>query len=185
MDNESGQLSDALRAIAREDPGRASPRVEARLRAEFQAARGERRPGNAAFGFGMAMVAALVTAVAVPAWKVLVRERLRWPSPPSSTVSRSSPTPGRATVTTAFLPLTYSALPATDAQIVRLEVPRAVLASFGLAPIEVGETEPAGRSGTVSADVLIGEDGLARAVRFVRAPGHGPTTLGKSTGGKR
>ena len=66
---------------------------------------------------------------------------------------------------TAFLPLAYSGVPATNAQLVRLEVPRAALASFGLAPIE---TLAAPLSDTVPADVLVGEDGLARAIRFVR-----------------
>ena len=74
-----------------------------------------------------------------------------------------------ATPATAFMPLVYSALPYTNAHIVRLEVPRAALKHFGLAPAE----SPAGASpvsrDTVLADVLVGEDGLARAVRFVRA----------------
>ena len=54
--------------------------------------------------------------------------------------------------------------PLTDGHIVRMEVPRAGLVAFGLEPRDL----PTERS-TVLADVLVGEDGLARAVRFVRA----------------
>ena len=46
---------------------------------------------------------------------------------------------------------------------VRIEVPAMTLVSFGLAPTDFREGD-----GTVQADVLIGEDGLARAIRFVR-----------------
>jgi hypothetical protein len=70
-------------------------------------------------------------------------------------------------VTTAFLPLPYSGVPMSDGQIVRIEVPRAALARFGLLPVDSVSTEI---TGTVLADVIVGEDGLARAVRFVRAP---------------
>jgi hypothetical protein len=68
-------------------------------------------------------------------------------------------------VATAFLPLSYSGVPLMNAELVRIEVPRAALVSFGLAPVE---SLDASSSGTVLADVLVGEDGLARAVRFVR-----------------
>jgi len=75
------------------------------------------------------------------------------------------------------MPLTYSALPYTDAQIVRLEVPRSALENFGLAPADLPADASAVSHNTVLADVLVGEDGLARAVRFVRAeraPGVAP-----------
>ena len=47
-------------------------------------------------------------------------------------------------------------------QIVRVEVPRSALASFGL-PMNA---ERAGER--VKADVVLGYDGVARAIRFVR-----------------
>lgn len=72
----------------------------------------------------------------------------------------------REETATAFLPLIYSNVPITNGQVVRMEVPRAALASFGLASIDVRDGSSAG---TMLADVLVGEDGLARAVRFVRA----------------
>ena len=75
------------------------------------------------------------------------------------------PTPSAREVTTEFLPLLYSSVPASHVQMVRLAVPRAALASFGLAPLEALDRAS---TGTVLADVLVGDDGLARAVRFVR-----------------
>ncbi|HEV2860423.1 MAG TPA: hypothetical protein VGX48_05395 [Pyrinomonadaceae bacterium] len=46
--------------------------------------------------------------------------------------------------------------------VVRVELPRSALASFGL-PVNVEQS-----GGRVKADVLLGEDGTARAIRFVR-----------------
>src|SRR5262249_21695118 len=101
----------------------------------------------------------LLAALAAPVWIVT-----RGARPSGSAATSGAPLP--AEITTAFLPLAYSAMPLTDARVVRLEVPRTALAAFGLTPIDVVDTT---RTGTVLADVLVGEDGLARAVRFVRA----------------
>jgi hypothetical protein len=49
-----------------------------------------------------------------------------------------------------------------DVQVVRVELPRSALQSFGL-PVNA---ERAGER--VKADVLLGHDGVARAIRFVR-----------------
>jgi hypothetical protein len=67
-------------------------------------------------------------------------------------------------IATEFLPLTYgSDLSQLDnGQVVRVEVPRSVLQSFGI-PINA---ERAGER--VKADVLLGHDGVARAIRFIR-----------------
>jgi hypothetical protein len=51
---------------------------------------------------------------------------------------------------------------AEEAHLVRVELPRSALANFGL-PVNA---ETAG--GRVKADVLLGQDGVARAIRFVR-----------------
>ncbi len=67
-------------------------------------------------------------------------------------------------VTTEFFPLAHGGGLASGegGQVVRVELPRTALASFGL-PVNV-ETN----GGRVRADVLLGEDGTARAIRFVR-----------------
>ncbi|HKG23878.1 MAG TPA: hypothetical protein VKC34_18390 [Blastocatellia bacterium] len=69
-----------------------------------------------------------------------------------------------AEVTTEFMPLTYgdNTSQMASGHIVRVELPRSAMASFGL-PVNHERAES-----RVKADVLIGEDGLARAIRFVR-----------------
>lgn len=67
-------------------------------------------------------------------------------------------------IATEFLPLTYDGnlSQLDDGQVVRVELPRSALQSFGL-PVNA---ERAGER--VKADVLLGHDGVARAIRFVR-----------------
>jgi hypothetical protein len=72
---------------------------------------------------------------------------------------------GELSQTNAFVPLVYSSSPFVGGQIVRLEVPRAAVERFGLAGVHAVEES---RPGTVLADVFVGDDGLARAVRFVQ-----------------
>ena len=67
-------------------------------------------------------------------------------------------------IATSFIPLSGGrSLAAADSmQLVRVELPRSALVSFGL-PMNVERTDE-----RVKADVLIGNDGVARAIRFVR-----------------
>jgi hypothetical protein len=67
-------------------------------------------------------------------------------------------------IATDFIPLSYSSnlSPMDEGQVVRIELPRSALQSFGL-PVN---TERDGER--VKADVLLGHDGVARAIRFVR-----------------
>ena len=67
-------------------------------------------------------------------------------------------------VTTDFMPLSYGGQfsQMDEGQVVRVELPRSALHSFGL-PVNA---ERAGER--VKADVLLGHDGVARAIRFVR-----------------
>jgi hypothetical protein len=62
-----------------------------------------------------------------------------------------------------FLPLAYSNVPATGGHILRLEVPSSAPVAFGIDPVHLVRPRP----DAVLADVVVGEDGLARAVRFV------------------
>jgi hypothetical protein len=67
-------------------------------------------------------------------------------------------------VATEFIPLVQAG-PFAEAEgghLVRVELPRSALASFGL-PVNAEA-----QGGRVKADVLMGEDGVARAIRFVR-----------------
>lgn len=82
----------------------------------------------------------------------------------AETVSGPETAGGAGEVTTDFLPLTDGSNldPLESGQLVRVELPRSALTSFGL-PMNVERAnEP------VTAEVLLGEDGMARAVRFVR-----------------
>ena len=70
----------------------------------------------------------------------------------------------RSEIVTDFLPLTYASnlSQLNDGQVVRVQLPRAALQSFGL-PMNAERA-----SERVTADVLLGYDGVARAIRFVR-----------------
>jgi hypothetical protein len=152
-------MTEALRALAAEDVSLApSSAIEARLRREVRSIARARRRRIAVVA--LAAAAVLAIALAVP-WKRGV-DNATAGSQPSTSASRGGE------VATAFFPLTYSSLPISNAQLVRVQVPRSALASFGLAPIDVpASATGATASATVSADVLVGEDGVARAVRFV------------------
>jgi hypothetical protein len=67
-------------------------------------------------------------------------------------------------ITTSFISLTqgYSLPMSEGGQVVRVELPRSALASFGL-PISAERINE-----RVKADVVVGNDGIARAIRFVR-----------------
>jgi hypothetical protein len=161
QNDERDRLSQALRDVANDDATMGvSPQVEARLRAEVKLMRlADRRRRNTIW----LSVAASLAVVALALW-AFVR----------ASVVPGEPTPTGLTlvsiseVKTDFMPLPYSSVPTPSVRMVRLEVPRQALASFGLASLEaVSDSETA----TVTADVLVGDDGLARAVRFVRPIG--------------
>ena len=152
-------LSDGLRRLAAADRMmRTSPIVEARLRAEIRAMAAHSNAWNR--GTLLALAAALTICVSVPAlwWRTQVKA-------PSTSIHRVTiAMQSDSGAMTEFFPLFYGSIPASSGHIVRMEVPRASLTRFGLASAHgAGQT-----TGTVLADVLVGEDGLARAVRFVR-----------------
>jgi len=150
------ELRAALRALAEDDARlSASPDVERRLLWEVRAISRARRHRT---WLGVSAVAAvLVLGIALYAWRIGNRNS---PDAVQSPTAREEVT---AEVATDFLPLPYYHVPMNTGSTVRIEVPAQTLVSFGLAPTDFRE-----RDGKVQADVLVGEDGLARAVRFVR-----------------
>jgi hypothetical protein len=70
---------------------------------------------------------------------------------------------GVAEIATEFIPLMQGGQlgQAEGGHLVRVELPRSAMASFGL-PVNYERT-----GGRVKADVLLGDDGIARAIRFV------------------
>jgi len=63
-----------------------------------------------------------------------------------------------------FIPLTYGGVqnPMESGEVIRLQMPRSALIAFGL-PVNVEQADA-----PVKAELLLGEDGMARAIRFVR-----------------
>ena len=156
-------LADGLRAVAEDDERLgASNAVGMRLFAEVQAIAEARR--RRAVTFSLAAAAAILAALAVPAWRTLQVQ-------PDTAVA-DVPVVTRELVTE-FFPLRYSNVPARGGYVVRMQVPRTALASFGATP-------PAGVSNdpNILADVVVGDDGLARAVRFVQVIHGNPADAG-------
>jgi len=155
---EDRALTSALRAVA-EDDERSGPSaaVERRLLAEVQSIARARETRTRVVP--LAAAAALLVAIALPAWYASTRRSVA----ERGAVSDRDPGSTREEATE-FFPLPYSDVPAPGGYMVRMQVPRTVLTSFGVTTF----VAPDDRSATVLADVLVGGDGLARAVRFVR-----------------
>lgn len=90
-------------------------------------------------------------------------ERSRRAAPPAED-NKGKDAAGDYEIATDFIPLTHRGSFAQweGGQVVRVELPRSALVSFGL-PVNL---ERAGER--VKADVVVGNDGMARAIRFVR-----------------
>jgi hypothetical protein len=147
-------LTAGLRAVAEDDERfGSSGAVGLRLLAEVQAIADAKR--RRALVLALSAAAAVLIAVLVPTWR-------SWQSAANQPQQADAPVITRELVTE-FFPLTYSNVPARGGYVVRMQVPRGALASFGAAAFTPDTASP-----NVLADVVIGDDGLARAVRFVR-----------------
>ena len=157
MGMEERELAAWLRELAADEMSRgASPAVQARLVDEVGRLRLARRRSRLKISVA---AAGLCVATALPIWRLAV-----WGPRDSSRARPVARSVADGEMATAFFPLTYSTVPMSGGRLVRLEVPRATLRAYGLdAPESEG---PDSRS--LLADVLVGDDGLARAVRFVR-----------------
>ncbi len=84
--------------------------------------------------------------------------------PSAAPITKQSKPSGNSEIATDFMPLTYggAANLADGGRMVRVELPRSAMASFGL-PVNMDRANE-----RVKADVLLGVDGLAHAIRFVR-----------------
>src|SRR5262249_21792462 len=116
---EDMRLSEALRALADSERAiGAALSVEERLRREVRAIANRRRLRNGLVD-ALLVAAALIVAIVGAA-----RLRHAPQAPPASVAAPE--------VATAFMPLPYSTVPVSNGVVVRLELPRAALASFGL-----------------------------------------------------
>ena len=148
-------LTEWLRQVADADAtSGASPAVRERLLEEVRARSRSRRVAALKM---YALAAGLVIATALPVWQLTTRPSIE----KSLVVTIPS---GDTEVATAFYPLAYGAVPVTHGSIVRVAVSPAAVAALGVEPIGVS----AATTDVLLADVVVGEDGLARAVRFVR-----------------
>ena len=153
-DNVPG-VTAALQALARDDRENLTPvrDLEPLLQVHVRAIGAVRRRRR--------QIAALAATAAVIGIVTLTWWRSPVPTSIDTQIAFSAdPSPE---VATEFLPLNYDSTSREDGQLVRIEVPRAALASFGL-----NSESPNDAGGVVLADVVVGDDGLARAVRFVR-----------------
>jgi hypothetical protein len=187
------KLSAVVAAVVMEDSQRVAPAaVEQLLMAEFrkQHERSKRQGAWWARAALLAAAAALIVAAAVSLRRgpdqqtVQMKPPERHVTPPASPViapvvrevakahirtlrkasrkSTNEPAVAEREVMTEFIPIVYDPEPIERGQIVRIRLPLAALASFGL-PVNEEHAEEA-----IRADVVLGEDGLARAVRFVK-----------------
>ena len=184
-------LSLELGALAKDDERLQAPaRVEARLLAAFRER--TRRRSHGWWSLGWAAAAAMV-AIAVwlvaehtsrnsgssagPKIQALVPAGTLHSASPAAAIKGQNETaealaPGKssrpvaqrvaADTASEFIALSPSSYPLGDGMVVRVELPRSAPALVGL-PIPGGDV-----SGTVTADVVLGQDGMARAIRFVQ-----------------
>jgi hypothetical protein len=104
---------------------------------------------------------------------LVVRERppeAKSPSPARSVelaMLESTPTAMETAAEEGFLPLPGAAqlAPEDDVNMVRMELPRSAMMQVGI------EVSPERAAETVRADVMVGSDGVARAVRFFEVTG--------------
>ncbi len=169
------RMVEALRALSEHDASReASPEIEARLRAQFQS----RRPRGAwrrAAAWGSVAAAAMVVFFVMvnrqPPALTPVREIEKQPVAlqPEDRPAAAVKTPRHPRksamrpqeVVTDFFPLMDPAPTFERGQLLRVELPASAMQMVGL-PVREDRL-----ADTVQADVLVGEEGLPRAIRFV------------------
>jgi hypothetical protein len=157
LEAELAQLRTALRGVS------APPPDEQALRAQFREhwrkhtknAAAERAGGSRRIP--LAAAAAVVLAVGAAATVFTLRDEAA--APPTVAAAADAPSDSQPAVG-AFQPLLSSpGLPSSSYSVVRVRIP---VSAFAVVP---GTTD----GGTIEADLLVGEDGLARAIRFNEA----------------
>jgi hypothetical protein len=153
-------LAAALDALAEDERLHgASSNVEMRLRHAAREIRATRRQRRALGTLGAATAAAVLVMGAY-VWRGSIGRSANEDLPPAGPAA----TPVTA-IPGPFVPLPYSIVPTSAAHVVRMVVPRTLIGSLGMAAFDWPD---AAIPGNVVADVMIGDDGLARAVRFVK-----------------
>jgi hypothetical protein len=158
-------MNELLRALAESDREKeAPPEVEIRLKAAFRRKYQRRRLWPY---FAMAAVAAGMALFFVRVPKAQTME-IAVVTPPALALEASKPLPRKVMhrkqpreVVTEFYPLMEDPPPFERGELLRVSLPAAAMRSVGVPVSEDRLAE------TVQADVLVGQEGLARAIRFV------------------
>jgi hypothetical protein len=169
--DEQRRLEAGLRSVAAGCSRVEAPaRVEARLLAAFRAEAGLAAPRSRRWWSPLAAWAATAAVVAAAAVLLFVHERQPVPQPLTATELAAldwadgwQEEGDAETASGEFIPLPNAARPAPseDVNLVRVEVPRSTMIALGY-PVAADQGEE-----LVQADVVLGSDGLARAVRFL------------------
>jgi hypothetical protein len=171
------RVVEALRRLSEHDASKeAGAEVEARLRSQFQSRRRRRARRRAgvwvtAWATAAAMVVFVVVMNRKPPAAAPVHEVVRQavavqpetaPAADRKTARRARrPVTRPQEVVTDFFPLMDPAPPFERGQLLRVELPASAMQIVGLPVREDRLADP------VQADVLMGEEGLPRAIRFV------------------
>jgi len=156
--SENRELLEGLRSLAADGPGEAPPHIEERLKAQFRKHR--RRRQFAAWG--PAFSVAVAAGIALLLW---VQSQKPKPAPVTAVVTANAVAPvADEEADASFYPLPEAeALPAVEnAMVVRVQLP---VSSLQLMGVPVSEERA---DSSVQADLLLGQDGLARAVRLAQ-----------------
>jgi hypothetical protein len=159
MNEDHRELLRDLRALAGDGPTEAPAALRERLLVEFR--RRSRRRRRMAW-LPVASVGAIAAAVVLLVW---MPNQLRH-SPAQAAIEANSALPVAATDQTesGFYPLPEAEglPPIESATVVRVQMPLTSLQLMGLAVNDEGAADP------VQAEILLGQDGLARGVRLVQ-----------------
>jgi hypothetical protein len=168
-------MKELLNALAESDREKEAPlEVEIRLRAAFR--RKHKRRVWPYFAAAAALAAGLVLAIRAPKPAAhrqpteiaVVTQEL--PVPPvaakPAVVHRKRRPPQE--IVTEFYPLMEDPMPFENGELLRVSLPAAAMRSVGVPVSEDRLTE------MVQADVLVGQEGLARAIRFVNTSSNRP-----------
>ena len=177
MTRNEQELTTALRAVAEFTPREAPPELEARLTAAFRRESQKRKllrwiPVIAATAAAAAVLTMLVRVPSTPPPPTAITHKI---APPELTVATAVAAPPRrprpprrqqppAEVATGFftLPEARDLPPVESETVVRVQLPRYTMRLVGLPVNEERANE------RIRADMVLGQDGIARAVRFVQ-----------------
>jgi hypothetical protein len=155
MTENERELLEGLRALAADGPREAPGRIEERLKWEFRRQNRHRKLVTWVPAFSVAAAAG----IALLLW---IRGEAPKPAPAQAAVTVHAVAPAAEEETDGFYPLPEAeALPAVEtAMVVRVQLPVSSLQLMGV-PLdeERGDT-------SVQAEILLGQDGLARGVRL-------------------